>query len=101
MRHLARLSLLAFAALSPLAALADGDHDQARAALLAGEILPLPALLDRVSKAYPGHVLEIELDRRRGRWIYQLKMLRADGSLLRLAVDARDGTILKRKDGGD
>jgi uncharacterized membrane protein YkoI len=98
MRHLARLSLLACVALFPLAALADGDHDQARAALLAGEILPLPAILERVGRAYPGNVLEIELDRRRGRWIYRIKMLQADGSLLRLAVDARDGTILKRRE---
>lgn len=102
MRHLASLSLLAFAAaLSPLAAQADGDHDQARAALVAGEILPLPAILERVARVHPGSVLEVELERRRERWIYRLKMLKADGNLLRLAVDARDGAILKRKDGGD
>ena len=102
MRHIASFSLLAFAAvLSPAGVLADSDHDQARAALVAGEILPLPAILERVAKSSPGSVLEIELDRRRGRWIYRLKMLKADGSLLRLAVDARDGTILKRKEEGD
>jgi uncharacterized membrane protein YkoI len=99
MRHLVSFALLALGAvLSPVPALADGDHDQARAALVAGEILPLPAILEGVGKSFPGSVLEVELERKRGRWIYRLKLLRADGSLLRLAVDARDGTILKRRE---
>ncbi len=102
MRHLVSLLLLAFGVvLSSGAALADSDHDQARAALVAGEILPLPAILERVARTHPGSVLEVELERRRGRWIYRLKMLKADASLLRLAVDARDGSILKRKEEGD
>jgi uncharacterized membrane protein YkoI len=104
MRHLIRLLpafLALLAALSPLTASADSDHDQARAALLAGEILPLPAILERVTRSQPGSVLEVELERKRGRWIYELKMLRQDGSLLRLAVDARDGSILKQKEGRD
>lgn len=101
MRHFLSLLLALAAALSPLAASADSDHDQARAALLAGEILPLPAILERVTKSHPGSVLEVELERKRGRWIYRLKMLKQDGSLLRLAVDARDGSILKQREGSD
>jgi uncharacterized membrane protein YkoI len=104
MRHLISLPLALVAllvALSPLPALADRDHDQARAALLAGEILPLPAILEGVTKSHPGSVLEVELERKRGRWVYQFKLLRQDGSLLRLAVDARDGSILKQREGSD
>ena len=100
MHHLVSLSLLACAAaLSAGSVQADSDHDQARAALVAGEILPLPAILEQVARAHPGSVLEVELERQRGRWIYKLKLLKPDGSLLRLAVDARDGTILKKREG--
>ncbi len=40
-----------------------GDHDRARQALEAGEVLPLRTILDRVEREYPGQVLEVELER--------------------------------------
>lgn len=79
----------------------DHDHDRARKALQAGEVLPLRTILDRVERVYPGQVLDVELERghagRDGRWIYKVKVLQADGSLLRLKVDAREGTVLGSK----
>ena len=95
------LSLLALAlsvALTPLHASADSDQDRARSALLAGEILPLPAILERVAKEHPGNVLEVELDREGERWIYELKILQGGGGLLKLKVDARDAQIIKRRE---
>jgi len=96
---LAIATLLAAAALTPLASLADGDHDRARAALQAGEVLPLPVVLERVSRDYPGNVLEVELEREKGLWIYELKILESGGSLLRLKVDARTAELIKRREG--
>ncbi len=80
-----------------------GDHDRARQALEAGEVLPLRVILERVEGAYPGQVVEVELEREHGRWEYEIKLLRSGGSLVKLKVDARDGSILGvkgRKDGG-
>ena len=97
-------SLLVALALSGLApiALADGqrDHDRARAALRAGEVLPLTTILERVAKEQPGQVLEVELERNQGRWIYELKLIQNSGALVKLKVDARDGSVLKRKSEG-
>ncbi len=73
-----------------------GDHDRARAALRAGEILPLSAVLERVARAHPGQVLEVELERDDGRWVYELKILDAEG-LARLKVDAGSGETLERR----
>lgn len=83
----------------PLAANADGgrDHDRARAAVRAGEVLPLTTILERVARSHPGQVLEVELERENGRWIYELKLLESSGALLKLQVDARDGAVLGRK----
>lgn len=72
----------------------DGDHDRARQALRAGEVLPLPKILQRVEVEFPGEVIEVELERHRGRWVYEIKTLRGDGALLKLLVDASDGRIL-------
>ena len=73
------------------------DHDRARAALQAGEILPLPTIVARVAQAYPGHVLEVELEREDERWIYELKLLQPSGGLLKLEIDAKSGTVIKQK----
>ncbi len=53
--------ILAMAGAGP--ALADRhDHDLARQALEAGQILPLLNILDIVEAGYPGQVLEVEFD---------------------------------------
>lgn len=71
------------------------DHDRARQALEAGEILPLARVLERVEQRYPGQVIDVELERDHdGRWIYEVKVLQRGGSLIKLKVDARDGTVL-------
>ena len=78
---------------------ADGrdDHERARRAVEAGEVLPLRVLLEQVERTYPGQVLEVELEREDGRWVYELKLLRGGGEMLELELDARDGTLLKLK----
>jgi uncharacterized membrane protein YkoI len=77
------------------------DHERARKALQAGEVLPLKTILERVERAYPGQVMDVELERdhegRSERWIYKVKVLRTGGALIKLKVDARDGTVLGSK----
>ena len=77
------------------------DHERARKALQAGEVLPLKTILERVERAYPGQVMDVELEREHrgsgGRWIYEIKVLRTGGALVKLKVDARDGTVLGSK----
>lgn len=75
----------------------DDDQDRARAAVQAGEVMPLPALLERVQRSHPGQVLRVELERDDGRWIYELRLLQPDGRLLKLEVDARSGEVLEAK----
>ncbi len=70
------------------------DHERARQALEAGEILPLRTILERVERDHPGQVMEVELERKSEGWIYEVKLLRKDGALVKLKVDARDGKVL-------
>jgi uncharacterized membrane protein YkoI len=76
-----------------------GGHDRARRALESGEILPLREILGRVERDTPGQVIEVELEREAGRWVYEIKLLAAAGAIVELEVDARDGTVLRRKGG--
>ncbi len=79
------------------------DHERARAAVQAGEVLALPVLLERLRRTHPGQVMELELERDGGRWIYEIKLLQPDGALLKLDIDAATGQVLqaaRRRDRG-
>jgi uncharacterized membrane protein YkoI len=73
------------------------DHDRARRAVQSGEILPLQTLLERVQGEHPGQVLELELERDGGRWIYEIRLLQPDGRLVKLVVDARTAQVLSQR----
>ena len=73
-----------------------GDHDRARRAFEAGEILPLKTVLEKVRLDTPGEVMEVEMERKNARWVYEVKVLRPGGVLVKLVLDASDGTIIGR-----
>lgn len=94
---LAGVAALAFSA--PRPTFADGDHERARRAVEAGEVLPLGTVLAGVEKTHPGHVLEVELERDDGRWIYEIRVMGREGEVSKLEVDARDGRVLSARGG--
>ncbi|SUZ34010.1 hypothetical protein ROE7235_03791 [Roseibaca ekhonensis] len=97
MKHLALiLALLASPAWADRA-----DHDRARRALEAGEILPLSEILQAAEAARPGRVIELELERDDGRWIYELELVARDGQLYEMEIDAATGTVLEIEREGD
>lgn len=77
---------------------ADSDQDRARAAVQAGQVLPLKTVLERLEREHPGQVLEVELEREDGRWVYEVKLLQAGGRLVKLELDAGSGEVLKRRE---
>ena len=79
----------------------NADHERARQAVEAGDVLPLRTILDRVEREYPGQVMEVELDREKGECVYEVKLLRKGGALMKLKILARDGTILDFKEKND
>jgi len=91
---------LALAQISGLAH-ADSDHDRAREAMQAGEVLPLATILDGVAREHAGKILDVELDRDKDDgevyWVYKVKVLQAGGKLLKLKIDARTGALISRK----
>lgn len=106
-RHAARLAAVAWAlwgtALVAPSAAASGhdDHDRARQAVQAGQVLPLPAVLERLQREVPGQVLEVELEQERDRWIYEIKLLTPAGQLTKVKLDARTAEVLRIKSRDD
>lgn len=104
-RTLRGLLCAAMLACAGASAIASEDHDRARKALEAGEVLPLRTILEKVERDFPGQVVDVELERSHerdnaggsGRWIYEIKLLRTNGALVKLKLDARDGTLITQK----
>lgn len=90
------LTLLAGAAPAP--ALAGDDHDEARALLSRGEILPLGRILQIAQARVPGDVIEVELERDDGVWRYEVKVLTSTGRVREVKLDARNGAVLEIED---
>jgi len=76
---------------------ADDDHNRARSAVVAGDILPLKKILEQLDGQRPGQVLEVELENEDGAWVYEIRLLQPDGRLVKLEVDARTGKFLRER----
>ena len=64
-------------------------------------VAPMRSLLAQVHEAYPGQVLEVELEREEyGKgdiWVYEIKLLTAKGRVLKLEYDAINLELLQIK----
>lgn len=91
------VALLIGAALALPASASDRhDHQQAWEARQAGQILPLGTVLERLAREQAGQVLEVELERDKGQWLYEVKLLQASGRVLTVKVDAATGLVQPR-----
>ncbi|KPK38517.1 MAG: hypothetical protein AMJ69_08245 [Gammaproteobacteria bacterium SG8_47] len=77
--------------------LADSDHDAARTLVEAGEILPLEAILSKAQGEYAGRVLEVELESKGRRRIYEIELIDEQGVVRELEYDAHSGELLRVK----
>lgn len=80
---------------------ADSDHNRARELKEAGEILPLEQVIETAKKERPGRLLEAELKKKEGRFIYELELLDEEGIVWELKYDAKSGALLKSKQDRD
>jgi uncharacterized membrane protein YkoI len=76
---------------------ADDDHNAAKQLKDAGAIVPLAQILDTVSTAYPGRILEVELRNTDSRRVYHVELVDTHGVVWYLQLDAAQGTLLHRQ----
>ena len=88
------IALMLAALLCTSAAQSAEDHETARRAVERGELLPLSRILAKAEKEYPGRVLEVDLDREKDRYYYEIEILLNDGRVIELTYDGRSGELL-------
>ncbi len=99
----------AVACLLPQPGYAQSDakaHERARKAVKSGQILPLKKVLQRISKKYPGKVVDADVREvpdkktKRKEWLYFLKVVDTKGRVTDLVVDAKTAKVRLAKRGG-
>lgn len=100
------LALIAAVALA-CPALADDDErddkhernhhrpDQMREAVERGDIKPLTDVIRIVQPQLPGEIVGVEAEYKSGGWVYEFRVLDAQGRLFEAYVDAATATITK------
>jgi uncharacterized membrane protein YkoI len=79
-------------------ALADNlNPDRVRALVERGEILPLEEILKRNQLETSGRIIQIEIEQKRGAYVYEIKVLRPDGRYREIKVDARTGVVVRQE----
>jgi Peptidase propeptide and YPEB domain len=89
-----RINLAVVAVLiATTAALASADQDRALSALEERQIMPLSEILVRAGLS-GDRLLHADLEREDGRYVYELRVIAADGTIRLRHLDARSGEIL-------
>ncbi len=72
------------------------DHDEIKQLRETGQILPMGEVMASAQAVQPGQLVEAELEREDGAYLYEIKILAADGTVHNLELDAATGEVLKR-----
>lgn len=97
------VSLIAALLLQGTATLADDDGESGQEGRLEdmqkaverGEIKSLATLRSIVAERFPGEIVRISTSGEHGRYHYEFRVLRPDGRLLEIEMDAASGEVLE------
>lgn len=78
-------------------AIGSDDHDEALKLKEAGEILPLEKIIEKARQHHQGRIIETELEREDGRYIYELELLDENGEVWEFGFDAKTGELIKQE----
>lgn len=77
------------------------DQDAVRRAVLEGRLRPLAEVMEEVSRAFPGRIVEMELEEEEGRVVYEFDILTPDGRLIEVDAEAATGRIIGMEESDD
>lgn len=71
------------------------EHEQARKALEQGLVRPLEEIIAEARKHVQGDLIEVELEREDGLYIYELEFIQPSGHIVEIQLDAKTMAILE------
>ncbi|HEX4878277.1 MAG TPA: PepSY domain-containing protein [Limnobacter sp.] len=88
------IAALALSALLHVPVVQADDGERIRQLQRSGQILPLANILGKAREIRPGRVLDVDLDKHDGRYIYDIEWLDPQGRVWDMEFDARTGQLL-------
>jgi len=90
------INLIAISLLTAVSSIADADddHDKAKRLMDEGNILPLKIILQKAREIHHGKIIEVELENKKDKKIYEVELLTPEGSVIELKFNARTGEHL-------
>lgn len=70
------------------------DVELARDLVERGEILPLAQVLQKLQRAHPGQVVEVELEYSDGALVYEIELITPQGRMIEVDMAAATGNIV-------
>ena len=89
------IAILFITVLGNRAVFAEEDYQLARKLRQLGEILPLEKIVAFAKAKKRGEVLETELERKNGYYLYEVEILDTSGQVWELKLNAKTGQVLK------
>ena len=74
-----------------------GEHEKVRVLQQQGDILSLEQILESARQHHDGRVLETELEKKRGGYVYEVEMVDSAGQVWEMKFDAGTGELLKEE----
>lgn len=71
------------------------DHDSVKRLCDEGRILSMSEVMRRAALIQPGQLLEAELDREDGHYVYEIRILDTTGRVHELELDAAGGALIE------
>ncbi|NOZ52266.1 MAG: peptidase [Gammaproteobacteria bacterium] len=73
------------------------DHDDARRLRDAGDIVSLESIIDAAKTHRQGRIIEVELETKRDKIIYEVEIVDEQGIVWELKFNAQNGQLLEHK----
>ena len=78
---------------------ADGiDQDEAASLRQQGVILPLSDIIAAAQKQHQGRIIEVELEHKHGRYIYEIEIVNDEGKVWEIKLNASDANIISQEE---
>ena len=73
------------------------DHNNAFDLVKSGEIIPLATIIIKLQKLEQGQIIEVELEKKKKRLIYEIELVNKHGIVKEFFFDAKSGELIKEK----
>ncbi len=74
-----------------------GKLDEVRDNVERKKLLSLSAVRSIVERKYGSNIIDVDVEKKKGRWVYEFKVISGKGRLLKIYVNAKTGVVIEVK----